>query len=149
MAFAARKLKGDDMKVVIIKIRDKDGGDIVAVDEIRIPVATDELVAELKVVDAPPRARRAERNPLHPQSLRLSDLRVGMKIRVHYTGDCPWARSYSATVVGKPTTNDLGFQTIPIVTDDLEYKLGFAADMGLAPSRCGGVWNRVWYVTAE
>ena len=138
------------MKVVIIKIRDKDGGDIVAVDEIRIPVATDELVAELKVVDAPPRARRAERNPLHPNALTIADLRVGMRIHVHYTGNCPWVKSYKAIVVGSPTTNDLGFQVIPIiVTDDLEYKLGFVADMGMAPSRCGGVWNPNWYVTAE
>ena len=135
--------------VVIIKIRDKNG-DIVAVDEIRIPVATDELVAELKVVDAPPRARRAERNPLHPNALTIADLRVGMRIHVHYTGDCPWAKSYKAIVVGSPTTNDLGFQVIPIiVTDNLKYKLGFVADMGMAPSRCGGVWNPNWYVTAE
>ena len=135
--------------VGIIKIRDKNG-DIVAVDEIRIPVATDELVAELKVVDAPPRARRAERNPLHPNALTIADLRVGMRIHVHYTGDCPWAKSYKAIVVGSPTTNDLGFQVIPIiVTDNLKYKLGFVADMGMAPSRCGGVWNPNWYVTAE
>ena len=137
------------MKVVIIKIRDKDGG-IIAVDQ--IPVATnlgDELVTEIEVVDTPPRARRAERNPLHPNALTIADLRVGMRIHVHYTGDCPWAKSYKAIVVGSPTTNDLGFQVIPIVTDSMEYKMGFVADMGLAPSRCGGVWSPNWYVTAE
>ena len=137
------------MKVVIIKIRDKDGG-IIAVDQ--IPVATnlgDELVTEIEVVDTPPRARRAERNPLHPNALTIADLRVGMRIHVHYTGDCPWVQSYRAIVVGEPTTNDLGFQIVPVVTDDLEYKLGFAADMGLAPSRAGNIWNRVWYTTAE
>ena len=123
-------------------------GDVIAVDQ--IPVATnlgDGLVAEVEVIDVPARPRRAERNPLHPDALTITDLKVGMKIHVHYTGDCPWAQSYDAIVVGEPTTDDKGFRVVPVVTDNLEYKLGFVADMGLAPSRCGGVWNRVWYTT--
>ena len=135
---------------VVIKIRDANG-DIVAVDEIALPegVVLDDLLVTITTVSRPPRMQRQERSPLHPNALTIADLRVGMRIHVHYTGDCPWAKSYKAIVAGSPTTNDLGFQVIPIVTDDLEYKLGFAADMGLAPSRCGGVWNRVWYTTAE
>ena len=136
---------------IVITIRNVDD-ELIAVDQ--IPVATDELsdklVAEIEVVDTQPRPQRqAERNPFHSNALTVADLRIGMRVRVHYTGDCPWARPYSAVVVGKLTTDDLGFQVIPIVNDDMEYKLGFVADMGLAPSRCGGVWNRVWYTTAE
>ena len=135
--------------VVIIKIRDKNG-DVVAVDEIALPGDTaDGMTATITTIKVRPRPHKdAGRSPLHPNALTLTDLRVGMRIYVHYTGSCPWVRSYSAVVVGKPTTNDLGFQTIPIVTDDMEYKMGFVADMGLAPSRCGGIWNSSWYTVA-
>ena len=135
--------------VVIIKIRDKNG-DVVAVDEIALPGDTaDGMTATITTIKVRPRPHKdAGRSPLHPNALALTDLRVGMRIHVHYTGSCPWVRSYSAVVVGKPTTNDLGFQTIPIVTDDMEYKMGFVADMGLAPSRCGGIWNSSWYTVA-
>lgn len=134
--------------VVIIKIRDKNG-DVVAVDEIALPGDTaDGMTATITTIKVRPRPHKdAGRSPLHPNALTLTDLRVGMRIHVHYTGDCPWAKSYKAIVVGSPTTNDLGLQVIPIVTDSMEYKMGFVADMGLAPSRCGGVWNSVWYTT--
>ena len=137
---------------IVIKIKNSDK--LIAIDEMPLGnnINIDDLDATIEIVDVPSRPRRSsqERNPLHPNALTLTDLRVGMRIHVHYTGDCPWAKSYKAIVVGSPTTNDLGFQVIPIiVTDDLEYKLGFAADMGMAPSRCGGVWNPNWYVTAE
>ena len=136
-------------KTIVVTIKDGDGK-LVAIDEIALPGNIDitDLDATIEIVDTqrqPP--RQAERTPFHSNALTVADLRIGMRVRVHYTGDCPWARSYSATVVGELTTDDLGFQVIPIVTDDLEYKLGFAADMGLAPSRCGGVWNRVWDTT--
>ena len=137
---------------IVIKIKNSDK--LIAIDEMPLGnnINIDDLDATIEIVDVPSRPRRSsqERNPLHPNALTLTDLRVGMRIHVHYTGDCPWAKSYKAIVVGSPTTNDLGFQVIPIiVTDDLEYKLGFAADMGLAPSRAGNIWNRVWYTTAE
>ena len=135
---------------IVIKIKNSDK--LIAIDEMPLGnnINIDDLDATIEVVDVPARSRRAERNPLHPNALTIADLRVGMRIHVHYTGDCPWVKSYKAIVVGSPTTNDLGFQVIPIiVTDDLEYKLGFAADMGLAPSRAGNIWNRVWYTTAE
>ena len=135
---------------IVITIRNVDD-ELIAVDQIPIdPKISDKLIAKVEIVDVPSRPRRSsqERNPLHPNALTIADLRVGMRIHVHYTGDCPWAKSYKAIVVGSPTTNDLGFQVIPIiVTDDLEYKLGFAADMGLAPSRAGNIWNRSWYTT--
>ena len=136
-------------KTIVVTIKDGDGK-LVAIDEIALPGNIDitDLDATIEIVDTQRQPQRqAERNPFHSNALTVADLRIGMRVRVHYTGDCPWARSYSATVVGELTTDDLGFQVIPIVTDDLEYKLGFAADMGLAPSRCGGVWNRVWYTT--
>ena len=135
---------------IVIKIKNSDK--LIAIDEMPLGnnINIDDLDATIEVVDVPARSQRAERNPLHPNALTIADLRVGMRIHVHYTGDCPWVKSYKAIVVGSPTTNDLGFQVIPlIVTDDLEYKLGFAADMGLAPSRAGNIWNRVWYTTAE
>ena len=137
---------------IVIKIKNSDK--LIAIDEMPLGnnINIDDLDATIEIVDVPSRPRRSsqERNPLHPNALTLTDLRVGMRIHVHYTGDCPWVKSYKAIVVGSPTTNDLGFQVIPIiVTDDLEYKLGFLADMGMAPSRCGGVWNPNWYVTAE
>ena len=134
---------------IVIKIKNSDK--LIAIDEMPLGnnINIDDLDATIEVVDVPARPRREERNPLHPRALRLSDLRVGMHVKVIYTGNYPNARSYSAVVVGKPTTNGLGFQVIPIVTDDMEYKMGFVADMGLAPSRCGGVWNPNWYVTAE
>ena len=133
-------------KRLVVTIKDDSSGDIVAIDQVPVdPKIGNNLIAKVEIVDTPPRARRAERNPLHPNALTLSDLKVGMRVKVNYTGDCPWARSYSAIVVGEPTTNDLGFRVVPIVTDDMEYKMGFVADMGLAPSRCGGVWNSVWY----
>lgn len=137
---------------IVITIKDGSSGDVVAIDQIPIdPKISDKLITKVEIVDVPPRPRRSsqERNPLHPNAFTLTDLRVGMHVKVIYTGNYPNARSYSAVVVGKPTTNDLGFQVIPIVTDDMEYKMGFVADMGLAPSRCGGVWNPNWYVTAE
>ena len=135
--------------IIVITIKDGDGK-VVAVDQMPVdPKISDKLIAKVEIVDVPSRPRRSsqERNPLHPNALTLTDLRVGMRIHVHYTGSCPWARSYSAVVVGKPTTNDLGFQIIPVVTDDMEYKLGFVSDMGLAPSRVGNIWNRSWYTT--
>ena len=134
---------------IVIKIKNSDK--LIAIDEMPLGnnINIDDLDATIEVVDVPSRPRRSsqERNPLHPNALTLTDLRVGMRIHVHYTGSCPWARSYSAVVVGKPTTNDLGFQIIPVVTDDMEYKLGFVSDMGLAPSRVGNIWNRSWYTT--
>ena len=136
---------------IVITIKDGDGK-VVAVDQMPVdPKISDKLIAKVEIVDVPSRPRRSsqERNPLHPNALTLTDLRVGMRIHVHYTGSCPWVRSYRAIVVGEPTVNDLGFQAIPVITDNLKYKLGFVADMGMAPSRCGGVWNPNWYVTAE
>lgn len=134
---------------IVIKIKNSDK--LIAIDEMPLGnnINIDDLDATIEVVDVPSRPRRSsqERNPLHPNALTLTDLRVGMRIHVHYTGSCPWVRSYSAVVVGKPTTNDLGFQIIPVVTDDMEYKLGFVSDMGLAPSRVGNIWNRSWYTT--
>ena len=136
-------------KTIVVTIKDGDGK-VVAVDQMPLPPnSTTDLVSEIEIVDVPSRPRRDDRSPLSPDALRLADLRVGMHVKVIYTGNYPNARSYSAVVVGKPTTNDLGFQVIPIITDDMEYKMGFVADMGLAPSRCGGVWNPNWYVTAE
>ena len=134
---------------IVIKIKNSDK--LIAIDEMPLGnnINIDDLDATIEIVDVPSRPRRSsqERNPLHPNALTLTDLRVGMRIHVHYTGSCPWVRSYSAVVVGKPTTNDLGFQIIPVVTDDMEYKLGFVSDMGLAPSRVGNIWNRSWYTT--
>ena len=140
------------MNVVIIKIRDKDG-DIVAVDQ--IPVATDELsdklVAEVKVVNVPARPRRKDRSPLHPDALVLADLKVGMKIRVHYTGDCPWAYSYSAIVAGKPRKEERDVIIIPLFRLDTQrYYTGYAPDMGLTRYGWGSCsWSPVRYVTAE
>ena len=134
---------------IVIKIKNSDK--LIAIDEMPLGnnINIDDLDATIEIVDVPSRPRRSsqERNPLHPNALTLTDLRVGMRIHVHYTGDCPWAKSYKAIVVGSPTTNDLGFQIIPVVTDDMEYKLGFVSDMGLAPSRVGNIWNRSWYTT--
>ena len=136
---------------IVIKIKNSDK--LIAIDQ--IPVATDdlgdELVAEVEVVDVPARPRRAERNPLHPNALTLSDLKVGMHIKVNYTGDCPLARTYSAIVVGKPKKEERDVIIIPLFRLDTQrYYTGYAPDMGLTRYGWGSYsWSPVRYVTAE
>ena len=69
-------------KTIVITIKDGDGK-VVAVDQMPLPPnSTTDLVSEIEIVDVPPRMQRQERSPLHPRTLTLADLRVGMKIRV-------------------------------------------------------------------
>ena len=140
------------MRNIIVKIKNSDG-DVVAIDQ--IPISTNlgnELVAEIEVVDILPRARRKrDRSPLSPNALTINDLKVGMKIRVHYTGDCPWAHSYSAIVAGKPKKEERDVIIIPLFRLDTQrYYTGYAPDMGLTRYGWGSYsWSPVRYVTAE
>ena len=140
--------------VVIIKIRDKNG-DVVAVDEIALPGDTaDGMTATITTIKVPARPRRKDRNPLSPDALRLADLHVGKKIRVHYVGQLSWLNSdFSAIVTGKIVNRDKE-PIIPIVrlgdepSESYHTKV-FAADLGITPYKVDGSWNSVWYVTAE
>ena len=140
---------------VVIKIRDANG-DIVAVDEMPLPssVNTTDLVIETKVVDVPSR-KDADRSPLSPDALRLSDLRVGMKIRV--CSKTLNITKYTAIVASGSFSDDIGYK-IPLVVieqgplgyEGVGYHEMYAADMGLVKHRASGQWNRSWYtVTAE
>ena len=138
--------------VVIIKIRDKNG-DVVAVDEIALPGDTaDGMTATITTIKVRPRPHKdAGRSPLHPNALTLTDLRVGMKIRVNHKDNPSW--SYSAIVVGSPTTNEHDITVVPLVRlgDEFDYVMGYPEDMGLMRYVDGSrTWNRYWYtVTAE
>ena len=135
--------------VVIIKIRDKNG-DVVAVDEIALPGDTaDGMTATITTMSRPRRMQRQERSPLHPDALVLADLRVGMHIRVNHKDNPSW--SYSAIVVGEPTTNEYGNIVIPLVKlgEEPDYITGYPEDMGLMRYVTGlKVWNRFWYTVA-
>ncbi len=141
--------------LITITIKDGDGK-VVAVDQMPLPPnSTTDLVSEIEIVDVPPRARqKRDRNPLHPRALRLSDLHVGKKIRVHYVGRLSWLNSdFSAIVAGKIVNRDKE-PIIPIVrlgdepSESYHTKV-FAADLGITPYKVDGSWNSVWYVTAE
>jgi hypothetical protein len=137
-------------KKLVIKIKDGDGK-VVAVDQMPLPPnSTTDLVSEIEIVDVPSR-KDADRSPLSPDALRLSDLRVGMKIHVHYTGDCPWAKSYKAIVAGKPKKEERDVIIIPLFRlDTHRYYTGYAPDMGLTRYGWGSYsWSTVRYVTAE
>lgn len=141
-------------KTIVITIRNVDD-ELIAVDQIPVTaggcsdIDITDLDATIEVVDTQPRARRKrDRSPLHPQSLRLSDLRVGMHIRVNHKDDPSW--SYSAIVVGSPTTNEYGNIVIPLVKlgEEPDYITGYPEDMGLMRYVTGlKVWNRSWYTT--
>lgn len=138
---------------VVIKIRDANG-DIVAVDEMPLPssVNTTDLVIETRVVDAPARPRRKDHSPLHPRALTLSDLKVGMKIRV--CGKLGITK-YTGIIAGEPFSDDIGYK-IPLVVieqgplgyEGIGYHEMYAADMGLVKHRAGRQWNRSWYTVA-
>ena len=137
-------------KEVTFIIKNADG-EVVAVDQMPLPPnSTTDLVSEIEIVDVPSR-KDADRSPLSPDALRLSDLRVGMKIRVNYTGDCPWAYSYSAIVAGKPKKEERDVIIIPLFRLDTQrYYTGYAPDMGLTRYGWGSYsWSPVRYVTAE
>ena len=135
------------MAHIIITIRSSNG-DIVAIDQ--IPVATDELVAEVEFVYALPCPRRKrDHSPLHPNALTITDLKVGMKIRVNHKDNPSW--SYSAIVVGSPTTNEYDITVVPLVRlgDEFDYVMGYPEDMGLMRYVDGSrTWNRYWYTVA-
>ena len=135
------------MAHIIITIRSSNG-DIVAIDQ--IPVATDELVAEVEFVYASPCPRRKrDHSPLHPNALTITDLKVGMKIRVNHKDNPSW--SYSAIVVGSPTTNEYDITVVPLVRlgDEFDYVMGYPEDMGLMRYVDGSrTWNRYWYTVA-
>ncbi len=145
---------------VVIKIRDANG-DIVAVDEMPLPssVNTTDLVIETKVVDVPARPRRKERSPLHPRALTLSDLKVGMKIRV--CSKTLGITKYTAIIAGKPFSDDNNIgEKIPLVVVDqgplgyegVGYHEMYTGDMGLTPYNRSrrSWWNPDWYtVTAR
>ena len=121
--------------------------------ELPIPnsINLDNLVIETRITDdTPPRLKR-DRSPLSPNALTINDLKVGMKIRVHYTGDCPWAHSYSAIVAGKPKKEERDVIIIPLFRLDTQrYYTGYAPDMGLTRYGWGSYsWSPVRYVTAE
>lgn len=132
---------------VDIEIKSADGK-IIAIDQIALPeeIAVDDLFVTITTTEL-----KEERNPLHPRALRLSDLRVGMNIRINheYSND----RSYSAIVVGEPTTNEYGSTVIPLVRlgDKSGHVMGYPEDMGLTPYQegCQPWWNHAWYTTAE
>lgn len=111
---------------VVIKIKDINGDDVAIIIE-----------------------REVERNPLHPEALVLTDLKVGTKIQVNHEYDND--RSYSAVVVGSPTTNEYGSTVIPLVRlgDKPDYIMGYPKDMGLTPYQegCRSWWNHTWYTT--
>ena len=134
---------------VVIKIRDANG-DIVAVDEIALPegVVLDDLLVTITTVSRPPRMQRQERSPLHPNALTITDLKVGMKIRVNHKDNPSY--SYCAMVVGSPTTNEYDNIIIPLVKlgDEPDYVMGYPEDMGLMRYITGSkIWNRSWYTT--
>ena len=142
---------------VVIKIRDANG-DIVAVDEMPLPssVNTTDLVIETKVVDVPARPRRKERSPLHPRALTLSDLKVGMKIRV--CSKTLGITKYTAIIAGEPFCDDIGYK-IPLVVikqgplgyEGTGYCERYTGDMGLTPYEETGRrpwWNSTWYTVA-
>ena len=135
-------------KTIVITI--KDGDDVVAIDQIPVdPKIGNKLIAKVEIVDVPSRPRRDDRSPLHPRALRLSDLRVGMKIRVNHKDNPSW--SYSAIVAGSPTTNEYDNIIIPLVKlgDEPDYVMGYPEDMGLMRYVDGSrTWNRYWYTVA-
>ena len=138
---------------VVIKIRDANG-DIVAVDEMPLPPnSTTDLVSEIEIVDVPPRMQRQERSPLHPRALTLSDLKVGMKIRV--CGKLGITK-YTAIVASGSFSDDIG-EKIPLVVDQgplgyegVGYHEMYTGDMGLTPYNRGrrSWWNSSWYTVA-
>ena len=143
-------------KTIVITI--KDGDDVVAIDQIPVdPKISDKLVAEVKVVDVPSRPRRDDRSPLHPRALRLSDLRVGMKIRVR--SKTLGITKYTAVIAGEAISDDIGYK-VPLVVieqgplgyEGVGYHEMYAADMGLTPYNRSrrSWWNPNWYtVTAR
>ena len=144
---------------VVIKIRDANG-DIVAVDEIALPegVVLDDLLVTITTVSRPPRMQRQERSPLHPRALRLSDIHVGMKIRV--CGKLGITK-YTAIIAGEPFSDDNNIgEKIPLVVvkqgplgyEGVGYHEMYATDMGLTPYNRSrrSWWNPNWYtVTAR
>lgn len=131
---------------VSIEIKKSDGK-IIAIGQIALPeeVAVDDFLVTITTTEL-----KEERNPLHPEALTLADLKVGMNIRVNnkYDND----RSYSAVVVGSPTTNEYGSTVIPLVRlgDKPDYVMGYPKDMGLIPyqEECRPWWSHAWYTTA-
>ena len=79
---------------VSIEIKESDGK-IIAIGQIALP---EEVVDGDLLVTITTTELKEERNPLHPETLVLADLKVGMKIRVNHEYDNGW--SYSAIVVG-------------------------------------------------
>ncbi len=139
--------------VVIIKIRDKNG-DVVAVDEIALPGDTaDGMTATITTMSRPRRMQRQERSPLHPRALRLSDLRVGMRIRV--CSKTLNITKYTAIVASGSFSDDIGYK-VPLVVieqgplgyEGVGYHEMYAADMGLIKHRASGQWNCSWYTVA-
>lgn len=120
---------------VSIEIK-KSNGKIIAIGQIALPeeVAVDDLFVTITTTEL-----KEERNPLHPEALALADLKVGMKIRVNHEYDNGW--SYSAIVVGSPTTNKYGSTVIPLVRlgDKPDYIMGYLKTWGRHRTRRGVV----------
>ena len=59
--------------------------------------------------------------------------------------------TYSAIVVGSPTTNEYDITVVPLVRlgDEFDYVMGYPEDMGLMRYVDGSrTWNRYWYTVA-
>ena len=142
-------------KTIVVTIKDGDGK-VVAVDQMPLPPnSTTDLVSEIEIVDVPPRMQRQERSPLHPRALRLSDLHVGMKIRV--CGKLGITK-YTGIVAGESFSDDIG-EKIPLVVieqgplgyEGTGYCERYTGDMGLTPYEETGRrpwWNPIWYTVA-
>mgnify|MGYP000852067427 CR=1 FL=1 len=139
---------------IVITIKDGSSGDVVAIDQIPIdPKISDKLIAKVEIVDVPSRPRRDDRSPLHPRALRLSDLRVGMRIRV--CSKTLNITKYTAIVASGSFSDDIGYK-VPLVVieqgplgyEGVGYHEMYAADMGLIKHRASGQWNCSWYTVA-
>ncbi len=123
---------------------------VVDVAELSLPDSVDGLIVETKITnDDEPRLKRdRNRSPLSPEALVLADLRVGMHIKVYYTGYCSELMGHEGIITAPPKKDSDGDIIVPIAIimpeGGVHHTTLDASMMGLIQGK-DGAWDKLHY----